>query len=56
MPDKVLKEEGLISMSVVVLIRCESYDDNNVKKAMERGIDLLGGDRPNLFQQVKKFS
>ena len=43
MPDKVLKEEGLISMSVVVLIRCESYDDNDVKKAMKRGIDLLGG-------------
>lgn len=30
-------------MSIVALIRCESYDDNHVKKAMERGINLLGG-------------
>lgn len=30
-------------MSKVVLIRCESYDSNEVKRAVERGIDLLGG-------------
>ena len=30
-------------MSKVVLIRCESYDFNEVKKAVEKGFDLLGG-------------
>jgi uncharacterized protein (DUF362 family)/Pyruvate/2-oxoacid:ferredoxin oxidoreductase delta subunit len=30
-------------MSKVVLIRCESYDDHDVKKAIERGIGILGG-------------
>lgn len=30
-------------MSKVVLIRCESYDENEVKKAVERGMDILGG-------------
>lgn len=30
-------------MSKVVLIRCESYNDSDVKKAVERGIDILGG-------------
>src|SRR5665647_2078386 len=34
-------------MSIVVLVRCESYDDNDVKKAMERGFNLLGG--PSAF-------
>jgi uncharacterized protein (DUF362 family) len=30
-------------MSKVVLIRCESYDDRKVRKAVESGIDILGG-------------
>lgn len=30
-------------MSKVVLVRCESYDDNDVRKAVGRGISLLGG-------------
>jgi uncharacterized protein (DUF362 family)/ferredoxin len=30
-------------MSIVVLIRCESYDHSDVKKAIERGLDFLGG-------------
>jgi len=30
-------------MSEVVLIRCESYDCTEVKKALERGLNLLGG-------------
>jgi uncharacterized protein (DUF362 family)/Pyruvate/2-oxoacid:ferredoxin oxidoreductase delta subunit len=30
-------------MSKVVLIRCENYDFDEVKKAVGRGIDLLGG-------------
>ena len=30
-------------MSKVVLIRCESYDYTEVKAAVQRGIDLLGG-------------
>jgi uncharacterized protein (DUF362 family) len=30
-------------MSKVVLIRCGSYDCNEVKKAVQKGIDLLGG-------------
>ena len=32
-----------VYMSKVVLIRCENYDFNDVKKAVERGIGLLGG-------------
>jgi uncharacterized protein (DUF362 family)/ferredoxin len=30
-------------MAKVVLVRCESYDESDVKKAAERGISLLGG-------------
>lgn len=30
-------------MSKVALIRCESYDNDTVKTAVQRGIDLLGG-------------
>ena len=30
-------------MSKVALIRCESYDENAVKAAVQRGIELLGG-------------
>lgn len=30
-------------MSKVALIRCESYDDTQVKNAVERGLKLLGG-------------
>lgn len=34
-------------MSRVALVRCESYDYNQVKAAVQRGIDLLGG--PSAF-------
>ena len=27
----------------VAVIRCESYDDNQVQASLKRGIDLLGG-------------
>lgn len=30
-------------MSTVALVRCESYDEDSVKKSIERGISLLGG-------------
>ena len=30
-------------MSKVAIIRCESYEYSEVKKAVQRGIDLLGG-------------
>ena len=30
-------------MSKVALVRCESYDTDQVKKAVKRGLDLLGG-------------
>ena len=30
-------------MSKVVLIRCESYEYDTVKKSIERGISLIGG-------------
>jgi uncharacterized protein (DUF362 family)/Pyruvate/2-oxoacid:ferredoxin oxidoreductase delta subunit len=30
-------------MSKVAIIRCESYEYNDVKKAVQRGIDLIGG-------------
>jgi uncharacterized protein (DUF362 family)/Pyruvate/2-oxoacid:ferredoxin oxidoreductase delta subunit len=30
-------------MSIVALVRCESYEYQEVKKAVERGLDLLGG-------------
>lgn len=30
-------------MSKVALVRCETYDEKNVKKAVEKGIRLLGG-------------
>jgi len=30
-------------MSQVVLIRCESYEDDTVKAAVERGVNLIGG-------------
>ncbi|HHW31965.1 MAG TPA: DUF362 domain-containing protein [Clostridiaceae bacterium] len=30
-------------MSIVALVRCESYEYNEVKKAVEKGLDLLGG-------------
>jgi len=30
-------------MSKVVLIRCESYDYDEVKKAIVRGLGLIGG-------------
>lgn len=30
-------------MSKVILVRCETYDDANVKNAIIKGIDLLGG-------------
>jgi hypothetical protein len=29
--------------SKVALIRCESYDENEVYKAMQKGITFLGG-------------
>lgn len=32
-------------MSTVALIRCESYDTDAVRRAVRRGIDLLGGPR-----------
>lgn len=34
-------------VSEVVLVRCENYDYEQVKKAVERGINLLGG--PHVF-------
>ena len=34
-----------MTMSKVALVRCESYDNEEVKAAVQRGIDLLGGAR-----------
>ena len=30
-------------MSIVFLMRCESYDYNTVKSAVKKGIELIGG-------------
>jgi len=32
-----------VDMSKVVLVRCDSYDYTNVKNAIQRGLELLGG-------------
>lgn len=39
-------------MSKVVLINCESYDYVNVKKAVQKGIELLGG--PEVFAKANE--
>ena len=40
-------------MSKVVLVRCESYDFSEVKKAIEKGINLLGGPSNFVSQNEK---
>lgn len=39
----IMKVKKVNGMSKVVLIRCESYDYKEVKAAVQRGIELLGG-------------
>ena len=38
-------EEESASRSCVVLVRCDSYDEATVDRAVERGLALLGGPR-----------
>ena len=37
------EEQGTMSKSRVALVRCETYDDDKVYKAIRSGLDLLGG-------------
>ena len=38
-----LEEQGTVSKSRVALVRCDTYDDNQVYEAIRSGLDLLGG-------------